>query len=114
MTDEPREMRDLLIRIDEKVKNGFDNINSKLDAMDRRADGLDTRLRAVEVKMLTFETTAKTGASMADWGWRLLGPAVSAGCVFLATLYFGGKDDERDRSYTHSPPAISARQNPSD
>jgi hypothetical protein len=43
-----QEMRDLLIRLDEKVSNGFENINSKLDEMNRRADGHEDRIRKLE------------------------------------------------------------------
>lgn len=43
-----QEMRDLLIRLDEKVSNGFDNINAKLDEMNRRADGHEERIRKLE------------------------------------------------------------------
>lgn len=39
-----QEMRDLLIRLDEKV----DNINAKLDEMNRRADGHEERIRKLE------------------------------------------------------------------
>lgn len=43
-----QEMRDLLIRLDEKVSNGFENINAKLDDGDRRADGHEERIRKLE------------------------------------------------------------------
>ncbi|MBA4228688.1 MAG: hypothetical protein C0456_18955 [Hyphomonas sp.] len=43
-----QEMRDLLIRLDQKVSDGFENINHKLDEMNRRADGHEDRIRRLE------------------------------------------------------------------
>lgn len=50
MSSEPlsQEMRDLLIRVDVRVEQGFDNINRKLDGMERRADGHEERIRGLE------------------------------------------------------------------
>lgn len=42
--DDTLAMRDLLVRVDQKVSD----IHVKLDAMERRADGLDKRLTALE------------------------------------------------------------------
>lgn len=42
------ESRDLLIRLDQRVSDGFANINNRLDAYDRRADALDRRVDALE------------------------------------------------------------------
>jgi hypothetical protein len=41
-------MRDLLVRLDQKVGDGFAQIHAKLDAMERRADGHDKRLTELE------------------------------------------------------------------
>lgn len=43
-----QDMRDLLIRLDQKVGDGFKNINEKLDNMERRADAHETRIRQLE------------------------------------------------------------------
>lgn len=44
----PTDMRDLLIRLDQRVDDGFRNINTKLDEMNRRADGHEVRIRSLE------------------------------------------------------------------
>ncbi|WP_334185072.1 hypothetical protein [Novosphingobium sp.] len=54
-------MRDLLIRLDQKVGDGFAQIHAKLDAMERRADGHDKRLTALE------QETIQQGAKLADY-----------------------------------------------
>ncbi|WP_379921746.1 hypothetical protein [Erythrobacter sp. R86502] len=41
-------MRDLIIRLDQKVSDGFDNINSKQDLAALRADGHEDRIRRLE------------------------------------------------------------------
>ncbi|WP_293965979.1 hypothetical protein [Sphingomonas sp.] len=49
----PQDMRDLLIRLDQRVTDGFATINQRLDAFDRRAENLDarvTKLETAEVK----------------------------------------------------------------
>lgn len=42
------EARDLLIRLDQRVSDGFAAINQRLDAYDRRAADLDRRVDALE------------------------------------------------------------------
>lgn len=44
----PAEWRDLLVRLDQRVSDGFAHINNRLDAYDRRADALDRRVDALE------------------------------------------------------------------
>ncbi len=44
----PQDMRDLLIRLDQRVTDGFATINQRLDAFDRRAENLDARVQALE------------------------------------------------------------------
>ncbi len=44
----PLEARDLLIRLDQRVGDGFAAINQRLDAYDRRAADLDRRVDALE------------------------------------------------------------------
>ena len=48
VTSIPLEMRDLLVRLDQRVTDGFDRINHRLDAFDRRAENLDARINALE------------------------------------------------------------------
>lgn len=54
----PQEWRDLLIRIDERVRTGFENIDKRFDQMEARADDADARadrhddrLKAVEIEL---------------------------------------------------------------
>ena len=44
----PQDMRDLLIRLDQRVADGFDGVRQKLDAMDKRADNIENRVASVE------------------------------------------------------------------
>lgn len=44
----PQDMRDLLIRLDQRVTDGFAAINARLDSYDRRAETLDNRVSALE------------------------------------------------------------------
>lgn len=63
----PQDMRDLLIRLDQRVSDGFQNVNDKLDAINRRTDDIDGRVRKLEESNTTrqalvgrFETMEKT------------------------------------------------------
>lgn len=60
----PQDLRDLLVRLDQRVSDGFANIDKKLDKMDQRADDHDRRLRDLEQRMSTVETTGKV-----SFGW---------------------------------------------
>lgn len=44
----PQDMRDLLIRLDQRVNDGFAAMNRRLDSYDRRADKIDDRVSALE------------------------------------------------------------------
>jgi len=44
----PQDMRDLLIRLDQRVTDGFAAINARLDGYDRRAENIDVRVSALE------------------------------------------------------------------
>ncbi len=44
----PQDMRDLLIRLDQRVADGFADVRLKLDAMDKRADSIEQRVVAIE------------------------------------------------------------------
>lgn len=44
----PQDMRDLLVRLDQRVTDGFATINQRLDSYDRRADKIDDRVSALE------------------------------------------------------------------
>lgn len=63
-----QEMRDLLIRLDQRVGDGFQNINTKLDDMNRRADGHETRIRTLE----DWRSEFSGGTKAASLGWKLL------------------------------------------
>jgi len=63
----PQDMRDLLIRLDQRVDDGFKNMNDKLDAMNRRADGLETRVRDLEV----WRSEVQGGAKGIGLGWKV-------------------------------------------
>lgn len=59
-------MRDILIRLDQRVDDGFRNINSKLDDMNRRADGHELRIRSLE----DWRTEVRGGAKGITLGWK--------------------------------------------
>lgn len=61
-------MRDLLIRLDQRVGDGFQNINAKLDDMNRRADGHETRIRSLE----DWRTEFKGGTKGLSLGWKII------------------------------------------
>ena len=63
----PQDMRDLLIRLDQRVDDGFKNMNDKLDAMNRRADGIDSRVRDLEV----WRSEVQGGAKGISLGWKV-------------------------------------------
>ncbi len=42
------DMRDLLIRLDQRVSDGFQNITAKLDRIETRADGHEQRIQSLE------------------------------------------------------------------
>ncbi|RYE92856.1 MAG: hypothetical protein EOO77_46220, partial [Oxalobacteraceae bacterium] len=44
----PQDMRDLLIRLDQRVQDGFADVRIKLDAMDKRADSIEQRVVTLE------------------------------------------------------------------
>ncbi|RDE06802.1 hypothetical protein [Sphingomonas aracearum] len=44
----PQDWRDLLIRLDQRVSDGFDTMNKRFDAYDRRADALERRVGEIE------------------------------------------------------------------
>ncbi|WP_140419446.1 hypothetical protein [Sphingobium sp. Z007] len=62
-----QEMRDLLIRLDQRVDDGFKNINAKLDEMNRRADGHETRIRSLE----DWRTEVRGNAKGITVGWKV-------------------------------------------
>lgn len=68
-----REMRDLIVRLDESVKLGFQHINAKLDEMTRRADGHETRIRALENWHTEVRGGAKSLMSMGKIGYSIIG-----------------------------------------
>ena len=81
-----QEMRDLLIRLDQRVDDGFRNINSKLDEMNRRADGHETRIRSLEDWRTEFRGGTKSVLGIGKVGqWAisaLIGIAAALGFQF--------------------------------
>ena len=47
----PTDMRDLLIRLDQQVRDGFLAVNAKLDRMEHRADGQEQRIQKIELEL---------------------------------------------------------------
>lgn len=78
-----QDTRDLIIRLDETVKGGFQHINQKLDAMERKHEGHETRLRSLE--------DWRTGFRGGVVGVGLAGKALSAlvGAAIVVVGYFG-------------------------
>ncbi|KQM20192.1 hypothetical protein ASE73_07675 [Sphingomonas sp. Leaf24] len=72
----PQDMRDLLIRLDQRVDDGFKSMNDKLDAQSRRADSLESRVRDLEVWRSEMQGSAK-GLST---GYKVL--TAAAGALF--------------------------------
>jgi hypothetical protein len=78
----PQDMRDLLIRLDQRVDDGFKSMNDKLDAMNRRADGLETRVRDLEV----WRSEVQGGAKGIGLGWKVGSVIVGVVIGFLGML----------------------------
>jgi len=111
MDDTTREMRDLLIRLDEKVASGFTSINQKLDSMERRADLHDERIKSIEMEissrrdlvdrlsavegevgqhsdhLLKIDTTSANIKTMLVAAWAVFGTAVLAVGAKLVGLF---------------------------
>lgn len=77
-------MRDILIRLDQRVDDGFRNINSKLDDMNRRADGHEIRIRSLE----DWRTEVRGGAKGITIGWKLGSALVGAFAGILGYMGF--------------------------
>lgn len=100
--DDTLAMRDLLVRLDQKVGDGFAQIHAKLDAMERRADGHDKRLTELEQEAIQrkaaladYDTVKKRLATIeteraAEKGFlaggKLMVGLVSGAIASLATL----------------------------
>lgn len=121
-TDFPLEMRDLLIQIDTRTKG----IEATLGEIKNQNASLDLRLRTVEdeqniraglkdrfiatertvgeidKRLHTMETTAKTGASVADWVWRVV-PVVVMVIFAIATFM---SDQKHAAKAAQAPAAI--------
>lgn len=125
-TDFPLEMRDLLIQIDTRTKTieatlgEIKNQNATLDLRLRKVEdeqnvreGLKERYLTTEKSVIeierrlhTIETTAKTGASVADWVWRVAPVLIGLilwGATFVAEIRVQDKKDGH---------TIAAAQNP--
>lgn len=100
-SQDEKEMRDLLVRLDETVKIGFQHMYAKLDEMTRRADGHETRIRSLE----NWQTEVRGGAK-GFFAFGKLGSAVlgALGGLLLAMgLQFAVVD--KDKPVT--PPATT-------
>lgn len=81
-------MRDILIRLDQRVDDGFKNIDKKLDNMERRADAHENRIRSLE----DWRTEFKGGAKGLGFGWKALTAGVGLfGILFGMLASFGVK-----------------------
>lgn len=107
----PQDMRDLLIRLDEKVANGFASLNAKFDALERRQDGHESRIHNIEIELadrerlkqqffdtvdkvdehadhlLRIETTASNVKTMVIAAWAVFGSAVLAAAAKIIGLF---------------------------
>ncbi len=75
-------MRDLLIRLDQRVDDGFKSMNEKLDAMNRRADSLENRVRDLEV----WRSEVQGGAKGIGLSYKIVTAATGALIGVLALL----------------------------
>ena len=75
------------------------------EAVDKRGDAQDVKIADHEKRLHTIETTAKTGASWADWLWRL-GPVLMAGALWVFTLNNNVNEANAARKAAANPPAV--------
>ena len=101
--DETPEMRDLLIRIDEKVRG----VGEKLDRMDRRGDEHERRLMNVETRVHTIEAKSQSNQNWVEWAWKLFGTPATILIGFLILLYAGVEIGEKRDTRSHLQPAAS-------
>ncbi len=78
------EMRDLLIRLDQRVDDGFRNLLDRHDATDRRQDGHETRIRALE----EWRIAIKGGVQGAGISWKIGSALVGALIGALSVIGF--------------------------
>jgi hypothetical protein len=99
-SQDEKEMRDLLVRLDESVKIGFEHINKKLDEMTRRADGHETRIRSLEDWRTEFKGGTKAGKLI----WAVVGAAVP--CLLWFAVQVGIVDKDKP-----VPPPTTSQSN---
>lgn len=75
-------MRDLLVRLDQRVDDGFKNMNAKLDALTNRADGHEQRIRDLE----GWRKEVQGGAKGLGLGYKVATAAFGALMGALALL----------------------------
>lgn len=96
-------------RLAEEMKKHRETVDARVTALDdkieKKTTGLDDKLAAIDKRLHTIETTAKTGSSMADWGWRV-GPALVAAIFWLSSLVHDIKEPAK---ILDPPAAISTR-----
>lgn len=73
-----REMRDLLIRLDQKVTDGF----AKFDALQARADNHEQRINALE----NVFAQMRGGFKVAGWVWGVGGAVLAWGATQILHL----------------------------
>lgn len=123
-TDFPLEMRDLLIEVNARTKT----IETTLQEIKTQNASLDDRLRKVEneqnvreglkdrfiatessvvdisKRLHTIETTAKTGASFADWCWRVIPTAAMV--IFAVATFMAEQKNAAKNQPVQAPAAI--------
>jgi hypothetical protein len=82
MAQVDQEMRDLLIRLDQRVGDGFAHLTAKLDAMELKHEGHEQRLRSLE----HWRTEVRGGAKGIGFGWKVVSVLSSIVIGVLATL----------------------------
>ena len=68
------------------MKDGFEQVNQRLDRVDQRLDGMDERLRTVENGI--SELKGKKSAPTEVWSWIVTASAISALVISIATAIF--------------------------
>ena len=79
------------------------------EAVDNRVNDMDARIQEHERRLTTMETTAKTGASVADWVWRVA-PVIVMAIFAIAT--FMSDQKHVAKAVASQPPAIVQQISP--
>ena len=79
-----KEMRDLLIRLDQRVDDGFRNLFAKIDEMNRRQDGHETRIRSLE----DWRTEVNGGVRGISVSWKIGSALIGAVLGIIGVIGF--------------------------